>query len=89
MNKFELEKYKNGKYAMHCDTVEKANIFLNFLDENGKIWASGNKFTEYSLWEFYKEDTCYDFNAKMFSYLGFYRENFYTILEFDDFDWNN
>lgn len=31
-----------GKYAMHCDTEEKAKIFCKYLDSFGMKWRSEN-----------------------------------------------
>lgn len=86
--KFRLEDYK-GNIVMHCDTEEKAKMFLKFLDRNGKCWDSGVSYLDQINWKMYKKDTCYLFNEGLFGELEDFKEENYKILEFDDFDWNN
>lgn len=43
MKKFSLDYYE-GKYAMHCDTKEKAEIFCNYLHKMGRTWRNGKSY---------------------------------------------
>ncbi len=54
---FDVNKYI-GK-AIRCDTEEKAKQLLEYLDKQGYKWASGGKLTGDTLWDTYKENTCY------------------------------
>lgn len=78
--KFRFEDYP-GKYVMHCDTKEKAEKFCEIL---------GTSHGLDKLWKIYEKNTCYNFNKEFvgYSYVNFYRNKNYTILEFDDFDWS-
>ena len=66
---------------MHCDTKEKAEKFCEIL-------STSHGFDK--LWKIYEKNTCYNFNKEFagYSYVNFYRNKNYTILEFDDFDWS-
>ena len=86
--KFRLEDY-NGDCAMHCDTEEKAKIFLEFLHRCGKSWRTGESYLENAYFKTHQKDTCYFFNQGMFGDLRTAKENKYEILEFDAFDWSD
>ena len=85
--KFKLEKYASGKCVMRCKTKEEAKIFCRFLHEHGKRWHNGGSYAEEMGWKYYRENTCYNFNDGYRCCTEYYRENNYTILNFDDFDW--
>lgn len=85
--KFRLEDYL-ANYVMHCDTEEKAKIFCDFLDDEGRTWISGVAYNGETFWEKYKKDTVYNFNKGTYAYKEYAEEESYTILEFDDFDWS-
>ncbi|GAA0817549.1 hypothetical protein [Clostridium tertium] len=59
MKNFNWEEFKNGEIAVHCDTEEKANNFLNECDKQGIAWADGDKTTEINCWLLYKKNTSY------------------------------
>ena len=83
---FDIENYK-GAYVMHCDTEEKANTFLKYLDSAGETWKSGCSYINNARWGEFKADTCYAFNKGQYYDLNFYRLYGFEILEFDDFYW--
>jgi len=59
---FDWESFKLGKFAVHCDTEEKAREFLKECDKQGVIWCSGDKTTrQETRWECYKDKTCYGY----------------------------
>ena len=87
LSKFELNKYKDN-FCMHCNTEEKAKMFLKFLHKCGKNWLSGDSYLAYTKWKAYKENTCYEFNKGTYCGLDQYKQKKYTILEFDDFNWD-
>lgn len=59
MKNFNWEEFKNGEIAVHCDTEEKANNFLNECDKQGIAWTDGDKTTEINCWLLYKKNTSY------------------------------
>lgn len=82
---FNIEDYIGEKVAMHCDTEEKAKVFCNYLDKLGKFWRSGYRYSEYTLWEHYGTNTCYNFVRGTHFDLSYFQRSDYMILEFDDF----
>lgn len=55
------ESFKAGKFAVHCDTEEKAKAFLKECDEHGIKWCSGHKTSSFTNWKDYRENTYYRF----------------------------
>jgi hypothetical protein len=43
---FDWESFKSGKFAVHCDTEEKAREFLKECDEQGIKWCTGDRASE-------------------------------------------
>lgn len=84
--KFRLEDYPEN-YVMHCDTLEKAEIFCRYLHNLNREWIDGSSYKDETNWEKYKKDTVYDFNIGMYADKEYAEDEGYTILEFDDFDW--
>ena len=88
--KFKLEDYPKN-YVMHCDTEEKAKIFCDFLDNEGRIWFPEAVYNGETRWENYKKDTVYYFNDGAYAAYAnkeCAEDEGYTILEFDDFDFD-
>ena len=56
---FDWEAFKAGKFAVHCDTEEKAKAFLKECDEQGMKWNAGRNPNAYTNWNYYKEKTLY------------------------------
>lgn len=93
MKKFCIDDYRGNGYAMHCDTKDKADVFLRYLDSCGRRWIGGKSYLVDDYWETYEEETCYAFNTGQFgscSYLHstIFNPDQWTILEFDDFIWD-
>ncbi|MFQ9297789.1 MAG: hypothetical protein ACLR4X_05115 [Clostridia bacterium] len=61
-NTIDLKEYKYSKTVIHCDTEEKANDLLEYLDGQGIIWRVGDRLTENNYWDDYEEQTCYNCN---------------------------
>ena len=57
--KFDWDGFKQGKFAVHCDTEEKASEFLKECDEQRIRWCTGIKTIEYTNWNNYKKETTY------------------------------
>ena len=90
-----LERAKSELIAIHTPTEEQAKTLLKALDENGYVWCGGDKLTTTTRYGNYKENTCYNFtpdfspilNKKiMYGSLGFYQDEGYTVIEFEDID---
>lgn len=85
--KFRLEDYK-GRYVMHCDTEEKAEIFCRYLHVNGFNWYDGDWYITNTCFYNYEEKTCYEFGCGLHGNLDDYMDMSFEILEFEDFDWS-
>lgn len=86
--KFNIEDYKD-KYVMHCKTEEEAKDFCRYLDNVGRKWCDGTKYTEMTHWNFDKDKTCYDFNLGVYNSIEYFYNKKYQILEWGDFMTNN
>jgi hypothetical protein len=55
------EGFKSGKFAVHCDTEEKAKAFLKECDEQGIKWCTNTKISDQkeTRWDIYKNNTSY------------------------------
>ena len=56
----------------HCVTAQEASeccLIANYL---GLTWASGDKFINYTNWNIFKEQTCYNFFLGQFSNVDYY-----------------
>lgn len=82
--KFNIAVYP-GKYAMHCKTKEEAVNFCQHLHNLGLKWCSGRSYADHDNWSFYREDMVYSFNTGSYANVGYYNNEHYTILEWEDF----
>lgn len=71
--------------AIHCYTEERAKDLCNAFGRAGYKWDSGLKYTEYTSWSRYKEETCYS-NKRSFADVEFYQNHGYRIIEFEEID---
>ena len=78
---------KLDKYIVHCNTKNKAKVFLDFCTKQGYVWLE-----ESTKWEQYGAETCYRIEDRMICYSGltFYQDNLghykdYTIISFETF----
>ena len=91
-----LERAKSQNIAIHTTTETQATTLLEALDKKGYKWNSGTKLTDYSNFEVYEENTCYNFSVDyhgklldkkiMYSPLDWYQDEGYTIIEFSEID---
>lgn len=84
-NSFDLERLAINNIAIYCNTEEKANDLLGYLDSLGIKWESGSSLLNYNRWEERKEDTCYDFYNKGIGFgdYSFYKNDGYKIIEWE------
>lgn len=82
--KITLTEFWNSKdkLAIHCDTEEKANKFIKESNKTNKWGDYGNFYDDH------KEKTCYSNDSDYYD-LNFYKEDNYTIYEFDEVDLEN
>ena len=64
---FNWDDFKQGKFAVHCDTEEKAREFLKECDEHGIKWSGFDELTE-TNWSRYKDKTLYGCRDSRLSY---------------------
>lgn len=79
----------DSRCVMHCRTREDAKSFLQHLHELGKTWCSGQSYANVTNYDQYGGDTCYSFADDTYCDIGYFIEEGYTILEYDDFDWGD
>lgn len=77
-----------GKHiAVHCTTVEEANLFLEMCDMTGIKWCYGDELLCTNNWNRYKTHTCYYISKDGLHYnsVEWYREFYYKIITFNKF----
>lgn len=84
--KFEINNY-GSRTAMHCPTQEASDIFMQYLNDVGECWCTGESYLSHSSWHEYGRHTCYAFKQGKCCDIDWYIESGFQILEFDDFDW--
>ncbi|MCK9576136.1 MAG: hypothetical protein M0R51_09435 [Clostridia bacterium] len=83
MNKEEfIKKYENK--AVHCDTKEKANEFLELADSFRFRWHGGDSLVFNNRWADEKENTCYECKNGdcVYSSIDYYKTTNYEIIEY-------
>lgn len=84
---FKIENYR-GPYVMHCRTLGEARIFCKFTEKNKYTCLPKGEATSDVAWDRYQEKACFDFNNSRFCSKDFYEKYGYTVLDFEDFDWD-
>lgn len=84
---FNWDEFKNEKIAVWCDTEEKAREFVDECYKNNITWGKGR--IKEPKFDFYKENTCYNFeidlyNSRlMFTEKSYYEKNNYKIIKWE------
>jgi len=83
MTKQQFDELYLGK-AVHCDTEEKANKFLELAHGFGYKWRNGISLLEENCYHYYQEKTCYLVNGYGFEYCDkyYYIEEDYEVVKF-------
>ena len=81
--------YLNGRYAIHCNTENKLNILFKYLKDMDFKQTYRTEYYFCPRWNYYKTETCYDFNNGFYGNPEELSKGGYTILEFDDYDWSD
>ena len=76
--------FKSCKACVHCKTYREAIKFLKYLDSIGKFWRSGDRYTDHSNWNTYKENTVYYFNEGCFGNIYEVKKEDYLVLEYSE-----
>jgi hypothetical protein len=69
--------FKSGKFAVHCDTEEKAREFLKECDAQGILWNHGYKASSETLYDSYGSETCYCNYSMAVDRIGFCNAEYY------------
>lgn len=77
---FNINKYDNGKYAMHVKTKEEYDDFIEYLRDIGRC-----KYGRANIFNVYKQDTCLNFACGTHCDAKWYKDHNFTILEWEDF----
>lgn len=83
--KFDFDKYKGQKVAMHCKTEEEAIDFCRAMDEADLRWNIGARYINRNFYDIYEELTCYIFNEGKYGRMDRALNNGYEVLEWGDF----
>ena len=84
MKKFDWDKFKTEKIAVHCKTEEEAKDFCLNMHEHGMKWNDGDSYIEEQYYDVYQEKMCYYADGE-YSDLDFAKENGYIVLEWSDY----
>ncbi len=83
-----LQKFKEEKITVNCETEKEAEEFCKWMNKNGLIWSGGSS-DNIIMWD-YNKDTCYVYNfnsnsdKRCVSSKEFWRGNKYTIIKYSD-----
>ena len=82
--KFDWERFKTEKIAVHCKTKEEAKDFCREMHDYGMKWNNGDTYLEYTNYNEFKEKTCYS-GIGCFCDYEHYKIEKYEILEWSDY----
>ena len=87
INNFDIERFKTGNYAIHCNTEEKARELLNYLDKEHCITWSHRLNKKDTAWKTFNEKTCFSYDTSDgtlgFCNYEYYKKNGIIIYEFE------
>lgn len=89
--KRKLKDIINTKTAIHCDTEERTMALLKELENRGYEWNSGHLATEWNPYQYEEKAICIAINDRhcWFGNKIRYEEVNYTIVEFEDVDFED
>jgi len=64
--------------VIHCPTEEEASAIVQLMRENGGEWSR-------TIWDVYKEQTCYNVTLDAYCDINYYKRHNYTIHPAADF----
>lgn len=83
--KFNIRDYI-GNYVMHVKNIDEYDSFSEYLDSEGRVWNTGERFVKVKNYNWYREDTCIAFNRGQLGSVEWYERSGYSVLEYSDFD---
>ncbi len=78
-----LKAFTSQKIAVNTKTEQEAKEFCNWMHSKGLKWSDGQLYRDKTFWTTNKEETCY-LGKGEYSYISYYTENDYTIINFKD-----
>lgn len=86
--KFDIENYKDNRYAMKCKSARESDRFRYYLDSIGRKYRSGDSYSELNYWDDYDGVIYYFFNTGEYSTsTELVREFEDIVLCFNGFEW--
>lgn len=84
-NDFNIEGLDQKHTVVRCETMEEANIFLQYLEANG-VWGRTSIQKLIDRWADYEGNTCYHLSEPSWCDVNWYREirPEYQIVDFCD-----
>lgn len=77
--------YIENRTAFRCKTEDQLTMFSIYLDNLGYTWCNGRTYAD-EVHTDYKEETCYyPFDGTYCDY-GYFVENGYNVIDFEDID---
>lgn len=76
----------SSEYVVNCDTEEKANNYLKWLEKKGYLWGEGCALSEKNYFEIHNEETTYEINNRhiFYAYKKYFLSVGKKILKYDD-----
>ena len=82
---FNIDDYP-GNYCMRCKTRDEAEKFMSYLDNVGRTWKSGRRYSDRTYAATLCSDIAFYFNkGTVGNVTSAYRDDRYIVLEFSDF----
>ena len=84
-----VNKFKNEKIAIHCETEEEAKAFVKWCFDNGMGWGCGNE--DETFFNSFKNKTCYSFDyftgdeCLVYDSESYCRGDDYEVITYKDF----
>lgn len=88
-NEERIERFRNGKIAVNCETEEEAKSFIKWCFDNGMCWKSGTE--DEIFFDMYKNKTCYSFDyftgdeCLGYDSESFHKREGYEVITYKDF----
>ncbi|WP_346884363.1 hypothetical protein [Clostridium sp. UBA4395] len=85
---FNWDEFRNGKVAVNCDAEEKAKEFVKECFGRNMGWSGGASRLN-TMFEWYKEDTCYIYNFNNNNKLTWCRKSFFEDRDIKIIKWES
>lgn len=85
INKDFFERWEDKEVAMWCKKKEYAEEFCKLMHEQGLSWKTGKSYLEINYWDSFATKTTYSFNEGLYDTRKLFKNEDYTILNFEDY----